>query len=205
MVSLELNSVPHVYLFPAVPQGGTVVSSAHHLNIVISLFYMPFSYQGRVKGAAGEEEEGLSSLGRLWGQDERCMFVSFVLSFSTTVIYNHSILDQIKVPTWTQYLFYQTRWSPVHRFTAVFQKWRKELAKNREKLIGSEKEKDKKTTEKEKEEKRDKKEVWNTLNGLFNCLSPTQHCQPLCLFCFYSEKKEGEEEVQQGEKRPPAF
>lgn len=24
-------------------------------------------------------------------------------------------------------------------------------------------------------------------------------------FCFYSEKKEGEEEVQQGEKRPPAF
>lgn len=42
----------------------------------------------------------------------------------------------------------------------VFQKWRKELAKNREKLMGgSDKEKDKKTMEKEKEEKKDKKEV----------------------------------------------
>lgn len=52
-----------------------------------------------------------------------------------------------------------------------FQKWRKELAKNREKLLaGSDKEKDKKTTEKEKEEKKEKKEVrystfrqWNDL------------------------------------------
>lgn len=210
MVSLDLNSVPHVYLFPAAPQGGTVVAATHQLNIVISLLYFNafFFNQGRVKGAAGEEEEGLSSPGWLWGQDERCMFASFVLSFSTTIIYNHSILGQIKVPTWTQYLFYQIRWSPAHRFTAVFQKWRKELAKNREKLIGSEKEKDKKMIEKEKEEKRerDKKEVWNTLNGLYNCLSPTQHCQLLFFFCFlFSEKKEGEEEVQQGEKRPPAF
>lgn len=43
-----------------------------------------------------------------------------------------------------------------------FQKWRKELAKNREKLlsgIDKEKEKDKKTTDKEKEEKKEKKEV----------------------------------------------
>lgn len=44
-----------------------------------------------------------------------------------------------------------------------FQKWRRELAKNREKLLGGsdkDKEKDKKTTEKEKEEKKEKKEVW---------------------------------------------
>ncbi|XP_029370228.1 protein FAM133 [Echeneis naucrates] len=41
------------------------------------------------------------------------------------------------------------------------EKWKKELAKHREKLLGDkDKEKDKKTSEKEKEEKKDKKEVW---------------------------------------------
>lgn len=42
-----------------------------------------------------------------------------------------------------------------------FQRWKKELAKNREKLLGgTDRERDKKATEKEKEEKKDKKEVW---------------------------------------------
>lgn len=42
----------------------------------------------------------------------------------------------------------------------VLQKWRKELAKHREKLMGgSEKEKDKRTIDKDKDEKKDKREV----------------------------------------------
>lgn len=40
-----------------------------------------------------------------------------------------------------------------------FQKWKKELAKHREKLLGGN-DKDKKTTDKEKEEKKEKKEVY---------------------------------------------
>ena len=42
------------------------------------------------------------------------------------------------------------------------QRWKKELAKNREKLLGGsdkDKEREKKTTDKEKEEKKEKKEV----------------------------------------------
>lgn len=50
-------------------------------------------------------------------------------------------------------------------------KWRKELAKNREKLLGGsekDKEKDKKIIDKEKEEKKEKKEVlFHSLTRLF--------------------------------------
>lgn len=58
-------------------------------------------------------------------------------------------------------------------------------------------------TEKEKEEKKDKKEVWNTLNGLLTVSALHSIVNYSSSFHFYSEKKEGEEEVQQGEKRPP--
>lgn len=57
-------------------------------------------------------------------------------------------------------LLFYTNVRPSFMYFNVFQKWRKELAKNREKLLGGgDKEKDKKTTEKEKEEKKEKKEV----------------------------------------------
>lgn len=63
-----------------------------------------------------------------------------------------------------------------------FQKWRKELAKNREKLLGgSDKEKDKKIMEKEKEEKKDKKEVWRTTIRHLNCLTLKYQCYSLFL------------------------
>lgn len=92
-----------------------------------------------------------------------------------------------------------------------FQKWRKELAKNREKLLGGsdkDKEKDKKATdkEKEKEEKKDKKEVqYSSLIRLLKYLYFKIHNFSLGLFICLLEKKEREEEIQQGEERPPVF
>ncbi len=73
-------------------------------------------------------------------------------------------------------------------------------------LGGSEKEKDKKTTDKEKEEKKDRKEVWHLF--FIRCLSDRtlNLFFPLILtLCLCLEKEEGEEEIQQGEERPPVF
>lgn len=91
-----------------------------------------------------------------------------------------------------------------------FQKWRKELAKNREKLLGGsdkDKEKDKKTTDKEKEEKKEKKEVRYLLFVRhFNDLTPKTPPAMLSLvFHMCLEKEEREEEIQQGEERLPVF
>lgn len=56
----------------------------------------------------------------------------------------------------------------------LFQKWRKELAKNREKLLGGS-DKDKKTTDKEKDEKKDKKEVCSAVLTFFNSVKVKQN------------------------------
>uniref|UniRef100_A0A3Q2XR73 Family with sequence similarity 133 member B n=1 Tax=Hippocampus comes TaxID=109280 RepID=A0A3Q2XR73_HIPCM len=76
------------------------------------------------------------------------------------------------------------------------ERWKKELAKNREKLLGAsekDKEKDKKTGEREREEKKDKKEVQYTPIRKLRCLNSLNiSC---CLFNLCAEKGE-EEEIQ---------
>lgn len=61
-----------------------------YLHCLTSWFFCLFLCfcQGRVKGAAGEEEEGLAGAGWLWGQNERCMFVDW---WFTTIIYHPNI------------------------------------------------------------------------------------------------------------------
>ena len=97
------------------------------------------------------------------------------------------------------------RWIYSSDFYCCFQKWRKELAKNREKLLGGsdkDKEKDKKTTDKEKEEKKEKKEVWH-LKHQTSEWSHSEMSRLTLAFHLCLEKKEREEEIQQGEERPP--
>lgn len=141
-------------------------------------------HQGGVKGAAGEEEEGLSSPGWLWGQNEWCMlslciltfwrvtscFLTLFLILSVCVKSNESNYGKTSLHICTEVQLHMRNsdqlvgWKHCSDFYCCFQKWRKELAKNREKLLGGsdkDKEKDKKTTDKEKEEKKEKKEVWN--------------------------------------------
>ncbi len=90
-----------------------------------------------------------------------------------------------------------------------FQKWRKELAKNREKLLGAsdkDKEKEKKMTDKDKEEKKEKKEVCClSFSRHLSCLTLNSHLYSFWLFILCLEKEEREEEIQQGEERPPVF
>uniref|UniRef100_A0A3B4XYY7 Family with sequence similarity 133 member B n=1 Tax=Seriola lalandi dorsalis TaxID=1841481 RepID=A0A3B4XYY7_SERLL len=87
------------------------------------------------------------------------------------------------------------------------ERWKKELAKNREKLLGDkDKERDKKTTDKEKEEKKDKKEVrYRSFTEHLNDLTLKTHLYSRWLFICVLEKEERKEEIQQGEERPPVF
>lgn len=98
-------------------------------------------------------------------------------------------------------------------FCCCFQKWRKELAKNRVKMLGDkdkEKEKEKKATDKEKkltdkEKDEKKKEVWllSPVSDIYRVsLSKLSRSLTLAL-CLYLEKEEGKEEVQQGEESSP--
>lgn len=87
-------------------------------------------------------------------------------------------------------------WLKYSLYNYCFQKWRKELAKNREKLLGGgdkDKEKDKRAADKEKE-----KEVrYSTLSRVLKYFDFKIRNFSLWLwFVFFLEKEEREEEIQ---------
>ncbi len=113
-----------------------------------SYFFMRVSvcsvYQGGGKRTAGKEKERLQSPGWFWRQNEQGRYSFFVCLFFTW----------ISAAFWI--LFALTHFS---------QRWKKELEKNREKVLGGaeKKEKDK---EKEKKEVMVNVEIWDLINKI---------------------------------------
>lgn len=82
-----------------------------------------------------------------------------------------------------------------------FQRWKKELEKHREKILGGgeKKEKDREKEKKEKEKDKDKKEVgfyWKMIKLEIMSDDNVLYDDILCFFFFFAEKEKGKEEIQ---------